>query len=195
MRDAGELAGIGELRPAGGEIGPRGDQAGRDRGVERQDLVLGRLDPEELLELAQLVRMGRRDVVELGPVLGQVVQAPLVGIGRVRDGGADELLGRPDRVRAGDPAVVIDRPIAHQPTSSVMIRRMFGAPLGGTTRGAHQGFDWAAFRLISPPNGGAGAGSTWPWIASVAEGEPGLPVSAGPRPPARARPRSWSGPQ
>jgi hypothetical protein len=49
---------------------------------------------------------------------------------------------------------------APKPTSSVMIKRMFGAFSGGTIRGGHQVFDWAAFRLISPPNGSAGGGRT-----------------------------------
>jgi hypothetical protein len=47
---------------------------------------------------------------------------------------------------------------APKPTSSVKISRMFGAPLGGTTRGGHQGFDSRALRFISPPNFGGGAG-------------------------------------
>jgi hypothetical protein len=33
---------------------------------------------------------------------------------------------------------------AEKPTSSVMISRMFGAPLGGTTSPGQDGFDWAA---------------------------------------------------
>ena len=47
---------------------------------------------------------------------------------------------------------------ALKPTSSVMIKRMFGAPFGGTTRAGQAGFDWRAFRLISPWNGGGGGG-------------------------------------
>jgi hypothetical protein len=39
-----------------------------------------------------------------------------------------------------------------KPESSVMMRRTFGAPLGGTTAAGHHGFDWAAFRSIFPPN-------------------------------------------
>jgi hypothetical protein len=57
-----------------------------------------------------------------------------------------------------------------------MIKRTFGAPSGGTIRGGHQVCDWSALRLISPPNGSAGGGSIWPWIVSVALGEPGVPV-------------------
>ena len=47
---------------------------------------------------------------------------------------------------------------APKPVSSVMISRMLGAPLGGTTRAGHQGFDCKALGLISPPNGGGGGG-------------------------------------
>ncbi len=54
-----------------------------------------------------------------------------------------------------------------------MINSTLGAPLGGTTRGAHQGFDSAAFSLITPPNLGSGAGSRFPSMVVVASGAPG----------------------
>src|SRR5271166_3579962 len=63
---------------------------------------------------------------------------------------------------------------APKPTSSVMISRMLGAPAGGTIRGGHHDFDWAAFRLMVPPNGSSGAGSTSPGIVRVPSGEPML---------------------
>src|SRR5271166_3736408 len=63
---------------------------------------------------------------------------------------------------------------APKPTSSVMISRMLGAPAGGTILGGHHDFDWAAFRLMVPPNGRAGAGSTSPGIVRVPSGEPTL---------------------
>src|ERR1044071_5381472 len=47
---------------------------------------------------------------------------------------------------------------APKPASSVMISNTLGAPFGGTTRGAHQGFDSEAFSLISPPNAAGGRG-------------------------------------
>src|SRR5512137_3121557 len=62
------------------------------------------------------------------------------------------------------------------PASSVMMSRMLGAPLGGTMRGAHHGFDWRASSLITPPNFGSGAGSCLPSMVVVALGEPGTPV-------------------
>src|SRR5579862_7226234 len=47
---------------------------------------------------------------------------------------------------------------APKPTSSVMISRMLGAPLGGATWGGHQGLDCAALGWITPPNLSGGAG-------------------------------------
>src|SRR6516162_10501235 len=67
-------------------------------------------------------------------------------------------------------------PGAPKPWSSVMISSTLGAPLGGTTRGGHQGFDSEALSLITPPNFGSGGGSCLPVIVVVASGEPGVPV-------------------
>src|SRR6266446_2722662 len=63
-----------------------------------------------------------------------------------------------------------------KPESSVMIRRIFGACLGGTMRGAHHAFDWRASSLITPPNFGSGGGSCFPLMVVVAPGVPGVPV-------------------
>src|SRR6476646_11703703 len=57
-----------------------------------------------------------------------------------------------------------------------MISSTLGAPLGGTTRAGQYGFDWLAWRLISPPNFGGGGGRYFPSIVVVAPGEPGVPV-------------------
>ena len=57
-----------------------------------------------------------------------------------------------------------------KPASSVMISSTFGAPFGGTTRGAHQGFDCSASSLITPPNFGSGGGSCLPPMVVVALG-------------------------
>ena len=62
-----------------------------------------------------------------------------------------------------------------KPASSVMMSKTFGAPFGGTTRGAHQGFDCSAPSLITPPNFGSGGGSCFPSMVVVALGEPGTP--------------------
>ncbi len=65
---------------------------------------------------------------------------------------------------------------AAKPTSSVMMRRMFGAPFGGTTRAGQAGVDWAALSSIWPWNRCGGGGSTWPSIVVVALGAPAAPV-------------------
>src|SRR5882724_3817713 len=57
-----------------------------------------------------------------------------------------------------------------------MMRRMLGAPLGGTTRGGQYGLESRALSLISPPNGIGGGGICFPSIVTVAPGEPGTPV-------------------
>src|SRR5215471_7576798 len=62
-----------------------------------------------------------------------------------------------------------------KPASSVMIRRTFGAPFGGTTRAGQYGLDCGAVSLITPPNLGSGGGSCFPSIVLVALGEPGVP--------------------
>src|SRR5437762_3214084 len=68
-------------------------------------------------------------------------------------------------------------PGAPKPWSSVMMSNTFGAPFGGTTRGAHQAVDSEALSLISPPNFGSGGGSCFPVSVVVAPGEPGTPVT------------------
>ena len=58
-----------------------------------------------------------------------------------------------------------------------MISSTFGAPLGGTMRGGHQGLESLALSLITPPNFGGGGGSCFPSIVVVASGEPSVPVT------------------
>src|SRR6266550_1342358 len=57
-----------------------------------------------------------------------------------------------------------------------MMRRMLGAPLGGTTVGGHHGLESVALSLITPPNFGSGGGSCFPSMVVVALGEPGTPL-------------------
>src|ERR1700730_15254838 len=57
-----------------------------------------------------------------------------------------------------------------------MMRRMLGAPLGGTIRGGQYGVESRALSLITPPNFSGGAGSCSPLMVVVALGEPGVPV-------------------
>src|SRR5271168_2818773 len=58
-----------------------------------------------------------------------------------------------------------------------MMRSTFGAPLGGTIRGGHQGVESLALSLITPPNFGGGGGICFPSIVVVALGEPNVPVT------------------
>ena len=64
-----------------------------------------------------------------------------------------------------------------KPASSVMISSTLGAPLGGTTRGAHQGLELSASFLTTPPKGGSGGGSCFGLTVVVALGEPSVPVT------------------
>src|SRR5262245_4546354 len=57
-----------------------------------------------------------------------------------------------------------------------MMRRTFGAPLGGTTDGGQYDLESLAFSLITPPNFGGGGGSCLPSIVVVALGDPGCAV-------------------
>src|SRR5438034_2553725 len=57
-----------------------------------------------------------------------------------------------------------------------MMRRMLGAPLGGTTRGGQYGLESVAASLITPPNGSGGGGICFPSMVTVASGEPGVPL-------------------
>src|SRR6266480_3807266 len=57
-----------------------------------------------------------------------------------------------------------------------MMSRMFGAPLGGTTRGGQYGLESVAASLITPPKGMGGGGICFPSIVTVASGEPGVPL-------------------
>src|SRR5882724_7233303 len=67
-------------------------------------------------------------------------------------------------------------PLTPYPWSSVMISRMLGAPLGGTTFGGHHVFDSVASSLITPPNLGGGGGSCLPSMVIVALGNPSVPL-------------------
>src|ERR1035438_4577158 len=63
-----------------------------------------------------------------------------------------------------------------KPQSSVMMSKILGASLGGTTVGAHHDFESAAFSLITPPNFGSGGGNCPPLMVVVALGAPMTPV-------------------
>src|ERR1700750_363212 len=81
------------------------------------------------------------------------------------------------RSRAGVGITPPKVPGTPYPWSSVMIKSTLGAPLGGTTRGGHQGVESLALVLMTPPNGGGTAGICFPSIVVVALGEPSCPVT------------------
>src|SRR5271168_5014353 len=58
-----------------------------------------------------------------------------------------------------------------------MMRSTLGAPLGGTTRGGHQGVESLALSLITPPNFGGGGGICFPLMVVVASAWPNVPVT------------------
>ena len=71
---------VSELRPPFDQARPQGRIGPLDEPVvERQDVVPGRLDPEEVLELPELPRVLRGQVDGLTEVVVQVVELPHVG--------------------------------------------------------------------------------------------------------------------
>ena len=75
--------GVDELGPPCGDVRARRHEAGRDRGIKRQDLVLLRLLEEQRFKLLDLLRVLRGDVVVLVHVLRQVVELELLLVERV----------------------------------------------------------------------------------------------------------------
>src|SRR5438094_7780934 len=75
------------------------------------------------------------------------------------------------------PPKVLSEP---EPASSSRMSSTLGAPLGGTTRGGHQGFDSAAVCLISPPKFGGTGGRALDVSDSVNAGDPGFAGPAWP---------------
>ena len=109
---AGHFAGIGKDRLAGGGARSRGEGAFENTVVQRKYVVFRRLDQEELLHAAQLVRHLGGEVVVLRIVLGDVVKLPFVAVdhvGQMAHAHQPRPLGR----RGGsNPAVVVDGAVA-----------------------------------------------------------------------------------
>src|SRR5262245_51930352 len=63
---------------------------------------------------------------------------------------------------------------APNPTSSVRISRIFGAPSGGMVCGGHADLLSLAFGMIEPEKGPVGSGRTRLLGNSTADGEPGV---------------------
>ena len=116
------------MRPAL-RLGRGCDEPRGHRSVQRHDLILGRFLPEELVQLFHFFRVLGRDVVELRPVVLDVVQF-------IREAGR-VLAHRPGNIPrwthdlgAGDPAVVIDGVVAHHlEVLRVVARRRVGIGL------------------------------------------------------------------
>ena len=99
--------GIDELAAAGGDVRARRDDAGRHRGIHREDLVfLGLLD-EQLLHLLHLVGILVGDVLGLAEVLGQIVKFQHLVVERVRVGRTERLPRRAVDLGAEQPAVIV----------------------------------------------------------------------------------------
>jgi len=81
-KDASHRSRIGEHIPSCRNAWSLSRDARETRSVQWQHLILLRLHPEQILQLLEFGRIGRRHIVELSPVIGDVVEFPL-GVGSV----------------------------------------------------------------------------------------------------------------
>src|SRR6476660_5221311 len=82
---------------------------------DRENLISGGFNREQLTHLSQLFGHLGGEVVGLGPVLVEVIELPAVVVGcPILDAGwQSRQPGHPWTERGGHPAVVIDAPTAH----------------------------------------------------------------------------------
>ncbi len=113
LRQADHGPGVHELGAAGGDVRARGHDAGRHRGVQREDLILLRFLDEHLLHLLHFVRILVGEVLGLAEVLVQVVEFEHLVVERVGIGCAEGLPRRAVDLGAQQPAFVIQGPLAH----------------------------------------------------------------------------------
>ncbi len=113
LRQTNHRMGVNKLRAAGGNVWTRGHDAGRHRGIQREDLIFLRLRKELLAQLRDLLRMLCGDVIGLGEVGGQVIELEHLVVERIRVGRAESLPGRAVDLGAEQPAVVVERPLTH----------------------------------------------------------------------------------
>jgi len=104
---------VDELRAAGGDVWARRDDACRHRRVQRKDLVLLRFGDEHLLQFLDFLRVLGREVLGLAEVRGQVEELQHLVVQRIWIGRAVGLPGRAIDLGAQEPAVVVQRPLAH----------------------------------------------------------------------------------
>ena len=135
------------VRPAV-EARPRRIPARERRVVERQHVVLLRLQIEEALHLLKLLRHLGGQVVELGGVLLDVVEFPLVPGDHIRRRAGAELPRESRRGRDRHPALVVDGAIAeHLEVLRGVSGRRVGVRLVPRVRHAHA-FDGALLDAV-----------------------------------------------
>ena len=111
-RHAGQFARIGEDRLPRRQARARRIPAQQRRVIERQHVVLLRLDIEEGLHFLDLVRHLRGKVIELRRVLLDVIKLPLVPRDDIRRWRAAQFPGKRDRRRGRHPPIVINGAVA-----------------------------------------------------------------------------------
>ena len=126
-RHAGQFARIGEDRSSRRQARARRIPTRERRVVERQHVVLLRLGIEEGLHLLDLLRHLGGQIVELGGVLLDVVELPLVSGDHIRRRRGAQLPRKGDRRRGRHPSVVIDGAIAEH---LEILRRVSGRGVG-----------------------------------------------------------------
>ena len=148
---------IDELRATGGDVRARGDDPRRHRGIQREDLVLlGFLD-ELLAQLRHLLRMLCGDVVGLAEILGQVVELEHLVVQRIRVRRSESLPGCAVDLGAEQPAIVIQRPLAHHLEVLGLVARRYlciGGVEGVEEAGALDGRLFDAVDLIGRGDAG-----------------------------------------
>ena len=113
LRQTNHWPRIDELGAPGRDVGAWRDDTGRDRRIHREDLMLLRLGDEFGLHLLDLPGVAVRKVGRLVEVLVQVEQLQHLIVQRIRIGCAKGLPRCTIDLRTEEPAVVIQRPLAH----------------------------------------------------------------------------------
>ena len=127
LRESHHRPGVDELRAAGSDVRARGDDPRRHRGIQREDLVFLCFRDELLAQFRHLLRMLGGDVVGLAEVPGQVVELEHLVVQGVGVRHTEGLPGRTVDLCAEQPAVVVQRPLAHHlEVLGLVVRRRLG---------------------------------------------------------------------
>ena len=113
MRQANHRARVDELAAPGGNVRARRNDTGRDRRIQRKDLILLRFRNELLPHFGDLVRVFRRDVRGLVEVVAQVIELEDLIVQRIGIGRAEGLPWCAIDLGAQQPAIVVERPLPH----------------------------------------------------------------------------------